>query len=189
VLTNIATKDEDHGSIMTKQQFGDFKFHAEFQTTETPTNAGFYLQSHYELKILETHGNPKPPSSGNFGNCDAGGPPKANAARPKNEWQTYDIEFHAPKFDAAGNKTANARATVVLNNIKIYDNVELSNLRLAAAKIPERPKAPLQIKEHGNILHYRNLWIIDMDAHPDDKTPIDGIPVEEAISKLTPPAQ
>jgi len=184
IVTNIATKDtENHRSIITKEQYGDFKFHAEVATTETPTNAGFYLHSHYELKLLETYGNPTPPSTGNFGNCDAGGTPKVNVSRPKEEWQTYDVEFHAPKFDADGNKIANARATVVVNGVKLYDNQELSNLRLAAAKIPENPRAPLQIKEHGNIVHYRNLWIIDMEKHPDYKTIIDGMSIADAIAK------
>lgn len=162
VAGGVVTSVPNSGSLITKREFSDFKFHAEFATTETPTNAGFYLHSHYELKILETHGNPTPPSSGNFGNCDAGGTPKVNASRPKGEWQTFDIEFRAPRFDASGKKTANARATVILNGVTLYENQELTNLRLAAATVPENPLAPLQLKEHGNVVKYRNMWILPL---------------------------
>lgn len=164
VSDGVVTSVPKSGSLITKREFGDFKLHAEFATTETPTNAGFYLGSRYELKIHETHGNPLPPSCGNFGNCDAGGTPKVNASRAKGEWQTFDVEYCAPRFDASGKKIANARATVFLNGVKIYDNQELSNLRLAAAVLGESARGPLQLKEHGNVVKYRNMWIVEMNS-------------------------
>lgn len=163
VADGVVTMVAGSGSVITKRDFGDFRFHAEFMTTKTPTNAGFYLMSRYELKIHETAGNPTPPSCGNFGNCNAGGAPKVNASRAKGEWQTYDVEFRAPRLAADGSIKEPARATVVLNGIKLYDNQPLTDLRLAAANLPVADHGPLQIKEHGDVVKFRNLWIVDLD--------------------------
>ena len=35
---------------------------------------------------------------------DDGVPPRVNAARPAGDWQTLDVVFQAPRFDAAGKK-------------------------------------------------------------------------------------
>ena len=49
-----------------------------------------------------------------------------NACFPPLNWQTYDVEFTAAKFDAAG-KTGPARITARLNGIVIHDDYALSN--------------------------------------------------------------
>ena len=50
----------------------------------------------------------------------------SNASRPPGEWQTYDIVFHRPRFDAAGKVTSPARMTVLHNGVLVQDNVVLS---------------------------------------------------------------
>lgn len=49
-----------------------------------------------------------------------------NAATAPETWQTYDIVFRAARFDAAGQKTEDARITVVWNGRKVHDNVAVN---------------------------------------------------------------
>ena len=153
------------GSLISKQLFGDMKLHIEFRTMVTPTNSGVYLQTRYEIKMNETHGDTseKAKPCGYFANCDAGPLPSVNAALPKGEWQTLDVEFRAPRFDKSGKtKTESARATVILNGVKIYDNQELGAPRLAAGKLGEAARGPLYLKEHGDLIQFRNIWLVDL---------------------------
>ncbi|MGO8751266.1 MAG: hypothetical protein ACLQNE_35410 [Thermoguttaceae bacterium] len=44
---------------------------------------------------------------------------------PPLAWQTYDIDFTAARYDAAGKKTKLARCTVQFNGVPILDDVEI----------------------------------------------------------------
>ena len=79
---------------------------------------------------------------------------------PPLSWQTYDIEFTAPKFDDSGKKTANAKLTVIHNGEKIHDNVELEKGTGGGGKKPEIAKGPIHFQGHGNPVAFRNVWII-----------------------------
>ena len=49
--------------------------------------------------------------------------PGVNVSLPPGQWQTYDIEFRAPEFDAAGHQTKGAVISVAHNGVKIHDAV------------------------------------------------------------------
>ncbi|MEI8360257.1 MAG: hypothetical protein WCH13_17455, partial [Deltaproteobacteria bacterium] len=53
------------------------------------------------------------------------------------------VLFRAPRFEAAGKKTANARATVVLNGQKLFDEQELDLPTGAAGRLGEAAAALL----------------------------------------------
>src|SRR3954470_815113 len=144
--------------IITKQQFGDCKLHLEFRTLGVKTNSGVYLQPRYEVNIAEQGGSP----SGTLDNCtDKSARPKVDPSRGANEWQALDIEFHAPRFDAAGNKTAPARATIALNGVTLYENQPLDPPHGAAGRLGEAPTGPLMLQEHGTPLQFRNVWLVE----------------------------
>jgi hypothetical protein len=42
------------------------------------------------------------------------------------EWETFDIDFKAPKFDATGKKTADAVVTLLLNGEVLYQDDALA---------------------------------------------------------------
>jgi hypothetical protein len=148
--------------IITHRQFGDCHLHLEFRTLGAPTNSGVYLQTRYEVNINETYGRTDGTPNGGLDNCTPKGTgPKVRASRPPLAWQTLDIDFRAPRFDAAGKKIAAARATVVLNGVKIYDEQELSPPTGAAGRLGEAPTGPLMLQEHGMPVQFRNIWLLE----------------------------
>ncbi len=150
------------GGIITHQKFGDCRVHAEFRTLGAPSNSGLYLQTRYEVNINETYGQLTGTPNGGLDNCTPKGTtPKIRASRPPREWQTLDIDFRAPRFDAAGTKIAAARATVRLNGVKIYDEQELNQATGAAGRLGEAPTGPLMLQEHGMPVQFRNVWVVE----------------------------
>ncbi|MDB6165888.1 MAG: hypothetical protein JWQ83_1028 [Lacunisphaera sp.] len=148
------------GGIISRQKFGDCHLHVEFRTLGAPSNSGVFLQTRYEADISESYGRTEGSSCGNLGNCTPKGTlPRVRAGRAPLEWQTFDIDFTTPRFDAAGNKTAPARMTVVLNGSKIYDQQELNVPTGAAGRLGEAATGPLMLQEHGMPLQFRNIWL------------------------------
>jgi hypothetical protein len=146
------------GGIITQQKFGDCRVHVEFRSLGAPTNSGVYLQTRYEVNINETYGKLAGTANGGLDNC-SDVKPAIRASRAPLEWQTLDIEFVAPRFDAAGKKTANARATVLLNGVKLYEGQELNPPKGAAGRLGEAPTGPLMLQEHGMPVQFRNIWV------------------------------
>ena len=147
--------------IITHRKFGDCKVHVEFRTLGFPSNSGVFLHDRYEVNINETYARPEQSPNAGFDNCTQDAKPRIRPCRPPLEWQTYDIDFHAPRFDAAGTKTASARATVLFNGVKIYDNQELTRPTGAASRLGEAPTGPLMLQEHGMPLQFRNIWLVE----------------------------
>jgi hypothetical protein len=151
------------GSIMTKQDFTDFKMHAEFKTPQLPPdvkgqgrgNSGIYIQRRYEIQILDSFGlEPKDNDCGSLYRFKA---PDINACDMPGRWQSYDIIFHAAKFDG-DKKVKNARITLWQNGVLIHNDAELQNK--TGAGQPEGPEpGPILLQEHGNEVSFRNIWI------------------------------
>ena len=154
------------GSIMTKRDFRDFKLHVEFKTPQMPPNvrgqgrgnSGIYLQRRYEVQILDSYGlEPKNNECGSLYRFKA---PDENVCRMPGRWQSYDIIFHAARFDG-NRKTQNARITVWHNGVLIHNGVELENK--TGAGRPEGPEpGPILLQEHGNEVLFRNIWIVPL---------------------------
>ena len=153
------------GDIITKDKFKDMKLHLEFMPPHMPDakgqargNSGVFVMDNYEVQVLDSYGLPKL----EVGDCAAlysKKTPDRNAAKPPAQWQTYDIEFTAPKFDPAGKKTTNARITIFWNGEKVHDNVELEGpLPGGSGEKPEG--GGIRLQDHGNPVRYRNIWVV-----------------------------
>lgn len=152
--------------ITSKQNFQSFSLHLEFLLSYMPAargqgraNSGCYMQGRYEVQILDSFG-----LSGEHNEC--GGiytinKPETNMCLPPLQWQTYDVEYTAAKFDATGKKSANAKLTVLHNGVKIQNDVELPKTT-TAAPLPEGAEpGPIYIQDHGNPIRFRNIWLVE----------------------------
>ena len=88
-----------------------------------------------------------------------------NACRPPGEWQSYDIVFRRPRFDASGKLLKPARLTVIHNGVLVQDNTELLGPTLWLHYQPYQAHAdrlPLSLQEHGNPVRFRNIWVREL---------------------------
>lgn len=153
------------GDIITKQKFdGSFLLHVEFRVPYMPKaagqkrgNSGVYVQGRYEVQILDSYGLES--KSNDCGAIYEVAAPLVNACKAPTIWQSYDIEFHAPKFEN-GKKVEPARMTVYHNGIKIHDNVKIpvDNTRAGMGGDPSQP-GPILLQDHGDPVQYRNIWL------------------------------
>lgn len=159
------------GSISTKQEFGDCQLHVEWATPEKVEgegqgrgNSGILLQGRYEVQVLDSYIN-KTYYHGQAGSIYKQYAPLVNACRKPGEWQTYDIIFHAPKFDADGKLEKPGTVTVLQNGVLVQDNVEIkgSTGPSGAPKYRAHPlKQSLVLQDHHNPVRYRNIWIREL---------------------------
>ena len=157
------------GDIHTKDSYRDFVLHVEFRTPEPKPgqtgqhrgNSGIYLDDRYEVQVLDSYG--LEPTKGDCGAIYNQKAPDVNACLPPLEWQTYDMTFRAPRFDAAGKKTENARLTLIWNGRKVHDNAEITGPTRSASE-KELPEGPIRLQDHGHPVQYRNIWIVPAPA-------------------------
>ena len=157
----VAEVVPDTDCLITHKKFGDCKVHVEFRTLGLPSNSGVFLEDRYELNINETYGRLDGTPNGGFDNCTDKAEPRVRPCFPPLAWQTFDIDFRAPRFDANGKKTAPATATVLFNGVKIYDRQELQLPHGAASRLGEAATGPLMLQEHGMPVQFRNLWLVE----------------------------
>jgi hypothetical protein len=156
------------GYIHTKQSFGDCQLHVEFSEPTPPHgesqergNSGVFLMGEYEIQVLDSYDN-KTYADGQAASVYGQYPPLVNAARPPGQWQSYDIVFHGPRFDAGGKLLRPARVTVFHNGVLVQDNVEPTGPTAHGERPPYKAgpeKAPLALQDHGNPVRFRNIWI------------------------------
>lgn len=155
-------------NFISKDEFGDAKIHVEFCPPYMPEergqgrgNSGVYVQGRYEIQVLDSYMDP--PADNFCGGIYRIAAPKTNACLPPGEWQTYDITFYAPRFDAAGNKTKEAEITVLQNGVLIHDALKLPGITPGGVSDKEAPRGPLFLQNHGDEVQYRNIWVLPLD--------------------------
>ncbi len=150
-------------SIVAKKSFGSAQYHIEFRTPYMPGdrgqgrgNSGVYVAGRYEVQVLDSFGDK--PANNLCGGIYQIATPIVNACLPPNEWQTYDITFHAAKFEGH-KKVKNAEIAVKHNGIVIHDKVSLPRITPGGVSSKEAAEGPLLLQDHGNFVTFRNVWI------------------------------
>ncbi len=112
-------------------RYRDYSLHLEFCVPYMPrargqgrANSGVYLQSRYEIQILDSFGLEG--ASNECGGLYQYVAPEQNMAFPPLSWQTYDITFWSPRFDAAGTKIQDARLTVLHNGVVVHNQIRVA---------------------------------------------------------------
>ena len=174
-----------------KRMMKDFTLHLEFQLAYMPnskgqkrSNSGVYLQSRYEVQILDSFG-----LAGAKNECGAlyrYKEPNVNMCLPPLTWQTYDITFYSPRFDSEGKKYQNARLTVLHNGYPVHSNFNVE--RKTGAGKPEGPDLfPTKLQNHSDPVRFRNIWIVDHSASSSFAVPVYSTP-QFGTSTMTTPA-
>jgi hypothetical protein len=167
------------GNIETKRKFKNYQLHVEWKIPENITgssqargNSGVFLASTgpgddgYELQVLDSYNNPTY-VNGQAASIYKQSPPLVNPNRKPGEWQTYDIAWTAPTFNADGTLKTPAYVTVLFNGVLVQNHFQLTGQTLYIGKpfYKAYDAAPIKLQAHGDKsepLSFRNIWIREL---------------------------
>lgn len=180
IAAGIMTVNKKAGRIITKQKFEDYQLHLEWKIPENITgenqsrgNSGIFLaylgttqnpsDSGYELQILDNYNN-KTYVNGQCGSIYKQSIPLVNVCKKPGEWQTYDIIWKSPKFNADSSLKTPAYATVLQNGVLIQDHIELEGQTfwIGKPKYEMHGASPISLQSHGDPsepISFRNIWL------------------------------
>jgi hypothetical protein len=180
VADGILTVDKTKGNIETKRSFRSYQLHLEWrippginETGQARGNSGLFLastgngDSGYELQILDSYEN-KTYVNGQAGSIYKQHPPLANANRKQGEWQTYDVVWTPPTFNADGSVKTPAYVTAFHNGVLVQNHVELKGETVYIGKPSYKAysgAAPIKLQSHGDPsapISFRNIWIREL---------------------------
>ena len=155
-------------NLVSEEKFGDVELYLEFLIPRG-SNSGVYLQGLYEIQVFDSFGSTEEMKTSDCGAVYhrwineqgvGGSAPSRNASRRPGEWQSFHIWFRAPRFDAAGKKTENARFLRVLHNgLTVQKDVAVDGGTRAHMAIAEAALNPLMLQgDHGPVA-YRNIYV------------------------------
>jgi len=198
ILVNQSTAKKAGSDLYTINEYGDVAVELDYLAAKG-TNSGIYLQGNYEIQIDDAWGLKNATSSNNGGIYQrwddskpeaekgfGGVAPRQNASKAPGLWQHIKIIFQAPKFDASGKKTQNAKIiSAELNGVLIHENVELFGATRGAAGA-EKAKGPLRLQgDHGSVA-FRNIQITELSEipKPNQNDGADPIYIEAASNNM-----
>lgn len=168
---SMTVKDKT-GDIQTKQNFGDIQLHIEWRSpaevqgeNQSRGNSGIFLNGIYEVQVLDNNDNPTY-VNGQVASIYKQHIPLAMASVPTGQWNTYDIIYHMPEFNEAGEKIKSGTLTVIHNGVLVQDHVEIKGTTpyIGWPDNPAHGKGPLKLQDHGDNsrVSYRNIWVREL---------------------------
>ena len=148
ILNNTVEKDVHGTDLVTEQKFWNFTVRYEFMTPDG-SNSGFYLRGRHEIQVLGDYKDGKATQTGNGSIYNFKAPDKF-VTKPGGEWQSVEATM-------IGN-----RITVIMNGVKIHDNVVCD--RPTGAEIDGRVNEPGPIflqGDHGTV-SFRKIRIKEL---------------------------
>jgi hypothetical protein len=165
------------GDILTKEKFGpDFELHAEFWLPlmeevqgQKRANSGIFLQGRHEIQVLDSYNNETFPNGSVgalFGLIAPDAEAQKKAVKPPQQWNSYDITFHAPRVDNEGKVTEKGRVTVKLNGVTLIDDGKFDRTTHGAIDDKLGEPGPILLQDIGSHnpgwggpVRYRNIRI------------------------------
>ncbi len=164
--------------LVSRQSFGDVRAHFEFCVPKG-SNSGVYFMGRYEIQVLDSWAQgeayPGHQCGGIYQRWDnkrdppgfEGHAPRINVSRRPGQWQSFDVVFRAPRFNAKGEKISPAAFIKIVHNGQvIHDYVELTGPTRASLYNDETATGPFMLQgDHGSVA-YRNMWVqpINLEA-------------------------
>ena len=180
VADGVLTVSKTAGNIETKRTFKNYQLHIEWKIPENITgsdqargNSGVFLASTgpgdagYELQILDSYNN-KTYVNGQAGSIYKQAIPLANPNRRPGQWQTYDVMWTSPTFNADGSLKSPAFVTVIFNGVLVENHFELKGETLYIGKpfYKKYDSAPIKLQAHGDKsepIAFRNIWVRELN--------------------------
>jgi hypothetical protein len=160
------------GGIETRETFGDAQVHVEWMSPSPAEgsgqdrgNSGVFLMRTYEVQVLDSYGNRTYPD-GQAASIYGQVPPLVNASLPPGQWQTYDIIFRRPRFNADGSVQSPAIMTVFHNGVLVQDHIKLVGPTSNGERAPyvnHADRLPISLQDHGHPVRFRNIWVRDLE--------------------------
>ena len=167
------------GNIQTRRSFGSYQLHLEWRIPTVINgkdqgrgNSGLFLASTgggdagYELQILDSYNN-KTYVNGQAASIYKQSPPLVNAMRAPGQWQTYDVVWTAPTFNADGSVKSPARVTAFHNGLLVQNNYVLTGETawVGPPKYKAHGPSPIKLQDHGDPsepISFRTIWIREL---------------------------
>jgi hypothetical protein len=158
------------GYIATRRKFGSVQLHVEWRSPDEPDregqdrgNSGVFLMGRYEIQVLESEGSDTY-TNGQAGSVYKQTPPLVNALRPMGEWQSYDIIFTAPEFNADGMLIRPAYVTVLMNGVVVQNHFEIKGPTeyIGLPNYTAHGDDVIRLQDHSNKVAYRNIWVREL---------------------------
>ncbi|MBN1844167.1 MAG: DUF1080 domain-containing protein [Sedimentisphaerales bacterium] len=155
------------GSIYTRKPYGDCQLHLEWAAPDPAVgrdqdrgNSGIKFMGLYEVQVLDSY-RADTYADGQAAAIYGQYPPLVNACKPPGAWQTYDIVFRRPVFDAAGKLARPAYLTVFHNGVLVQDHEEVLGNTSGSARGYQRhsDELPIMLQDHSHPVRYRNIWV------------------------------
>ena len=173
VLVNLPDNKTKGADLFSNLVHGDADLELDYMMARG-SNSGIYLQGNYEIQLADNWGNAHEGFDDNGGIYQRwdekrgkgnegfeGYAPRQVVSRAPGLWQHLKILFQAPRFDAAGKKTENAKLLrVELNGVVIHENVELSGPTRGALSA-EKKTGPLRFQGDHGAVAFRNIRFTD----------------------------
>ncbi len=156
------------GMITSQEEFGDCQLHIEWASPTVVKgdgqgrgNSGLFMMGKYEIQILDSYDN-ETYFDGQAGAIYKQTPPMVNAMRPPGEWNTYDVFWTAPRFNADGTLKSPAYVTLVHNGVLLLNHFELlgdTPFNRPPQYVAHPAEGPISLQDHGNPVRFRNIWV------------------------------
>jgi hypothetical protein len=148
ILKNTVEKGVHGTDLLTEKKFKNFTVKYEYMTPDG-SNSGFYLRGRQELQILGDYADGKASKTCNGSLYNFKAPDKF-VTKPGGRWQTAEATM-------IGN-----RITVILNGVKIHDNVECAQGTGGQIDDNVNEPGPILLQgDHGTV-SFRNIQIKEL---------------------------
>ena len=170
VENGVMTVKPGTGFIKTRRKFGDVQLHIEWRSPQEPDkegqqrgNSGVFFMDRYEVQVLESNGS-ETYTNGQAGSIYKENPPLVNATRPMGEWNSYDVVFMKPHFDANGMLIRPATVTVFHNGVLVQNHWEIKGVTayIGLHRYTAHGEDVLSLQDHSNEVSYRNIWVREL---------------------------